>query len=324
MTRRSTLAELVPAMNGLAPLPGLITGSDADAAGAGGRDRPYRRAPGRAAVDGDGHSPSARCSRAARTGRRPTSTPGVPPGSCAPIPTSIATTCALRGERARGRPALRSATERRLVRAAHRRLVGGRSRERGGDRLVARQALRQPSAGELAAQAGEIEPRALAADPAVGEVEDVQQAERGVTVPLIGERYRGVEGHSGYLLRQAWHTFRAAMDAALREHGLTSPQYAALTPRARPRLVGGRPRAGLQHHAAGDARRARDAAARRPRRPAPAPHPRTRRAAHAQRGGRAAPAGDDPRGARALDISPEDLAMVKTWLVLAAQRLERR
>jgi DNA-binding MarR family transcriptional regulator len=148
-------------------------------------------------------------------------------------PTSIATTCALRGERARGRPALRSATERRLVRAAHRRLVGGRSRERGGDRLVARQALRQPSAGELAAQAGEIEPRALAADPAVGEVEDVQQAERGVTVPLIGERYRGVEGHSGYLLRQAWHTFRAAMDAALREHGLTSPQYAALTVLAR-------------------------------------------------------------------------------------------
>ena len=54
-----------------------------------------------------------------------------------------------------------------------------------------------------------------------------------MTVPLIGERYRGTEGRSGYLLRQAWHTFRGAMEAALRLHGLTGAQYAALSVLAR-------------------------------------------------------------------------------------------
>jgi DNA-binding MarR family transcriptional regulator len=50
-----------------------------------------------------------------------------------------------------------------------------------------------------------------------------------VGVPLIGEGYRGTEGHSGYLLRQASQTLRAAMDGALREHGLTAAQYAVLS-----------------------------------------------------------------------------------------------
>jgi DNA-binding MarR family transcriptional regulator len=50
-----------------------------------------------------------------------------------------------------------------------------------------------------------------------------------VSVPPIGESYRGVDGHSGYLLRQAWHTMRGALDEALRPHGLTSPQYAVLS-----------------------------------------------------------------------------------------------
>src|SRR5262245_23090857 len=54
-----------------------------------------------------------------------------------------------------------------------------------------------------------------------------------MTVPPIGERYRGVEGHSGYLLGQAWHSLRNAMDAALREHGLNSPQYGVLSVLAR-------------------------------------------------------------------------------------------
>ena len=51
--------------------------------------------------------------------------------------------------------------------------------------------------------------------------------------PLIGERYRGVDGRSGYLLRQAWHAFRNAMETALRAHGLTSAQYAVLSVLAR-------------------------------------------------------------------------------------------
>jgi DNA-binding MarR family transcriptional regulator len=51
--------------------------------------------------------------------------------------------------------------------------------------------------------------------------------------PRIGERYRGAEGHSGYLLRQAWQAFRNAMDAALREHGLNGAQHAVLSVLAR-------------------------------------------------------------------------------------------
>src|SRR4051794_3597610 len=50
-----------------------------------------------------------------------------------------------------------------------------------------------------------------------------------MSAPGIGESYRGVDGHSGYLLRQAWHSFRSAMDAALRAQGLTGPQYAVLS-----------------------------------------------------------------------------------------------
>jgi DNA-binding MarR family transcriptional regulator len=51
--------------------------------------------------------------------------------------------------------------------------------------------------------------------------------------PQIGESYRGVDGHSGYLLRQACHAFRSAMDAALREHRLTQPHYTVLSVLAR-------------------------------------------------------------------------------------------
>ena len=51
--------------------------------------------------------------------------------------------------------------------------------------------------------------------------------------PSIGERYRGIDGRSGYLLRQAWHAFRNAMETALRAHGLTSAQYAVLSVLAR-------------------------------------------------------------------------------------------
>src|SRR5262245_55832188 len=51
--------------------------------------------------------------------------------------------------------------------------------------------------------------------------------------PRIGEGYRGVEGRSGYLLRQAWHAFRTAMEGALREHALNGAQYAAMSVLAR-------------------------------------------------------------------------------------------
>jgi len=50
-----------------------------------------------------------------------------------------------------------------------------------------------------------------------------------MSVPLIGQGFRGVEGRSGFLLRQTWRWFHAAMENALREHGLTGPQYGVLS-----------------------------------------------------------------------------------------------
>ena len=58
-------------------------------------------------------------------------------------------------------------------------------------------------------------------------------------VPLIGERYRGVEGHTGYLLKQAWHEFRVALEAVLREHELSGAQYAVLSVLARDEPLSG-------------------------------------------------------------------------------------
>lgn len=49
------------------------------------------------------------------------------------------------------------------------------------------------------------------------------------TAPEPGERYRGTEGHVGYLLRQAQHAFATAMEQALRPHGLTRPQFGVLS-----------------------------------------------------------------------------------------------
>lgn len=55
----------------------------------------------------------------------------------------------------------------------------------------------------------------------------------GMSTPVIGEGYRGVEGHSGYLLRQAWQLFHSAMDDALRRHGISAVQYGVLSVLAR-------------------------------------------------------------------------------------------
>jgi len=49
------------------------------------------------------------------------------------------------------------------------------------------------------------------------------------TIPRPGEGKRGPEGHLGYLLRQASVALRTAMDRALADQGLTSPQFAVLT-----------------------------------------------------------------------------------------------
>jgi DNA-binding MarR family transcriptional regulator len=60
-----------------------------------------------------------------------------------------------------------------------------------------------------------------------------------MSVPLIGQSYRGVEGNSGFLLRQAWQAFGRAMDEALDAHGLSPAQYGALSVLAREPGVSG-------------------------------------------------------------------------------------
>jgi DNA-binding MarR family transcriptional regulator len=49
------------------------------------------------------------------------------------------------------------------------------------------------------------------------------------TIPPPGEGKRGPQGYLGYLLRQANTAFRGAMDRALAELGVTTPQFAVLT-----------------------------------------------------------------------------------------------
>jgi DNA-binding MarR family transcriptional regulator len=48
-------------------------------------------------------------------------------------------------------------------------------------------------------------------------------------IPRPGEAKRGPEGHLGYLLRQASVALRGAMDEALVEMGVTTPQFSVLT-----------------------------------------------------------------------------------------------
>lgn len=49
------------------------------------------------------------------------------------------------------------------------------------------------------------------------------------TIPAIGEGKRGVQGHLGYLLRQAQVAHRIRMERALAELDVTLPQFSVLT-----------------------------------------------------------------------------------------------
>ena len=150
-----------------------------------------------------------------------------------------------------------------------------------------------------------------------------------MSVLLIGQGYRGVEGHSSYLLRQAWQVLSGAMEIALRPHGLTGPQYGVLSV--------------LRHHpgaSGADLARAtnttpqamngvlatleRESLIERQRHPT---HGRILQATLTGEGQRRLEAADPAiRGLRRAierDFTPEDIATVKAWLVAAAQRLER-
>ena len=148
-----------------------------------------------------------------------------------------------------------------------------------------------------------------------------------MTVPLIGERYRGVNGHIGYLLVQAWHAVIAAMDTALRPHGLTPPQYGVLSVLARnpglsgadlARAVNTTPQAANEVLATLERKRLIE------RRPHPT-HGRILRATLTDEGQRRLQAATP--AVRALEAAIEDgftadqIATVKTWLVESAKRL---
>jgi DNA-binding MarR family transcriptional regulator len=150
-----------------------------------------------------------------------------------------------------------------------------------------------------------------------------------MTAPAIGDDYRGPEGHTGYLLRQAWQTFRSAMEARLRPHGLTGAQYAALSVLARtPGLSGAElARACNTTPQAMNgvlATLVRDGLVERHPHPT---HGRILQVSLSPDGERrlaaATPAVRALERIAEADLSPEQLAAVKQWLVTAARRMER-
>lgn len=148
-----------------------------------------------------------------------------------------------------------------------------------------------------------------------------------MTVPLIGERYRGVEGHIGFLLVQVWHTLNAAMDTALRPHDLTPPQYGVLSVLARDPGLSGADLA-RAFNTTPQATNPVLAALERKHLIKRLPHPthgRILQATLTDEGQRRLQAANP--AVRALEAAIEDgftadeIATVKTWLVEAAKRL---
>ena len=148
-------------------------------------------------------------------------------------------------------------------------------------------------------------------------------------VPAIGQSYRGVEGHSSYLMRQAWQALSGAMEMALRPHGLTVAQYGVLSVLAREPGASG---ADLARACSTTAQAMngvlttleRDSLIE--RRPHPT-HGRILQATLTSEGQRqleaANPAVRSLRRAIERGFSPDEIATIKTWLVETAQRLDR-
>src|SRR4051794_20758801 len=148
--------------------------------------------------------------------------------------------------------------------------------------------------------------------------------------PRIGERYRGAEGRSGYLLRQAWQAFRAAMEAALRDHGLTGAQYAALSVLARDPGLSGADLAracNTTPQAMNGVLATLEREGLVKRRPHPS-HGRIVQLTLTRKGQRrlaaATPAVQALEDAVEAGLKVTELTSVKAWLVTAAERLEDR
>ena len=150
-----------------------------------------------------------------------------------------------------------------------------------------------------------------------------------MSVPLIGQSYRGVEGHSGFLLRQAWRVLLGALEVALRPHGLTPAQYGVLSVLAREPGASGADLARAVHTTPQAmngvlATLERDGLIERHPHPT---HGRILQATLTSEGQRRLDAANP--SVRALEretergLTPDELATVKAWLVTTAQRLER-
>ena len=150
-----------------------------------------------------------------------------------------------------------------------------------------------------------------------------------MTVPAIGQSYRGVEGHSGFLLRQAWRVLLGAMEIALRTHGLTPAQYGVLSVLAREPGASGADLARALNttpQAMNGVLATLEREALIERSPHPT-HGRILQATLTGEGQRRLEAANPT--VRALerateqDFTADEIATVKTWLVTTAQRLDR-
>jgi DNA-binding MarR family transcriptional regulator len=151
-----------------------------------------------------------------------------------------------------------------------------------------------------------------------------------MAAPPIGESYRGAQGRSGYLLRQAWQAFHNAMETALRRHGLTGAQYAALSTLDRDPGMSGAELA-RACNTTPQAMNGVLATLERERLVERRPHPTHGRILQVTltREGRRRLSASTPavrrlEAAMEADLPPEHLVLIKTWLVDAARRLERR
>jgi DNA-binding MarR family transcriptional regulator len=151
-----------------------------------------------------------------------------------------------------------------------------------------------------------------------------------VSAPLIGQRYRGVEGRTGFLLRQAWFELRAAMEDVLRAHGLTPPQYGALTVLARDAPMSGADLARVNSTSAQAMNGVISTLERAGliERHAHPTHGRILEISLTDEGRRRVEAADP--AVRALEaeldsgLTPEQAGAIKDWLVAAAQRVASR
>jgi DNA-binding MarR family transcriptional regulator len=151
-----------------------------------------------------------------------------------------------------------------------------------------------------------------------------------MTVPLIGERYRGVEGHIGYLLVQAFHTLRTTMDATLRPHNLYGPQYGVLSVLARDPGSSGADLArayNITPQAMNGVLVTLEREGLIERHPHPT-HGRILQVTLTEEGQRrleaATPAVREISATIEAGFAPDEIAAIKAWLVESAARLERR